>query len=220
MPSLMPGASVPSMLFVAALLGSGVLAAAPAKPDPAARHVFYLHGKIIEDAGRKPTHPRWGVYDYDAVLAALTGAGRVVISEQRQAGTKVEAYAAEVASQIEALLGAGVPPDHITVVGFSKGGMIAQHVSRKLRAPIRYAFLASCSQQSAGKLHGRILSIHEETDTMMASCKPAFEHSPDLVEHHELQIHIGGEHGAFYRPDPAWVTPLLAWIEGKPPTST
>jgi hypothetical protein len=206
--------------ILATLLGSGILATPPAKPDPAARYVFYLHGKIIEDAGRKPTHPRWGVYDYDAVLNALASAGRVVISEQRAPGTKVGVYARRVASEVEVLLAAGVPPDHITVVGFSKGGMIALQVSRRLKAPVRYAFLASCSKQSSdGKLHGRVLSIHEKSDTMMGSCSQAFERSPELLEHHELQIHIGGEHGAFYQPHAAWLAPLLAWIEGKAPAA-
>lgn len=206
------------MLLVATLLSSGIVATPPAEPDPAARYVFYLHGKIIEDAGRKPTHPRWGVYDYDAVLGALAGAGRVVISEQRAPGTAVGAYARRIVAQVEALLAAGVPPDHITVVGFSKGGMIASQVSRRLKAPVRYALLAACSKQTSdGKLHGRVLSIHEKTDAMMGSCSAAFERSPELLEHHELQIHIGGEHGAFYTPHPAWLAPLLAWIEGKAP---
>lgn len=207
------------MLLVASLLASGVLTTPPAKPDPTARHVFYLHGKIIEDAGRKPRHPRWGIYDYDAVLAALAGPGRLVISEQRKAKTNVGAYAAKVVAQLRALLDAGVPAEHITVVGFSKGGIIAQHVSRKLAAPIRYVLLAACSAQtSGGKLHGRILSITEKTDTMMGSCASTFGRSPDLVEHHERQIHIGGEHGAFYAPHPAWLAPTLAWIDGKPPS--
>ncbi|MDD9969204.1 MAG: alpha/beta hydrolase [Myxococcales bacterium] len=206
------------MLLFAALLTSGVLAAPPAQPDPSARYVFYLHGKIIEDAGRKPNHPRWGAYDYDAVLAALAGPGRLVISQQRKPNTRVGTYARVVAAQVEELLAAGVPADHVTVVGFSKGGVIAQHISRMLAAPIRYALLASCSKMtSSGDLHGHILSIREQSDTMMGSCAAAFKDSPRLAEHHELTIAIGGEHGAFYRPHRAWLKPLLAWIDGKAP---
>jgi hypothetical protein len=33
-----------------------VLDRLPATPDPRARYVIYLHGRIIEDQGRLPTH--------------------------------------------------------------------------------------------------------------------------------------------------------------------
>ena len=39
-----------------------VLDRVPPAPDMKARYVIYLHGRIIEDRGRRPTHPTWGTY--------------------------------------------------------------------------------------------------------------------------------------------------------------
>src|SRR6186713_172794 len=61
-----------------------VLDRLPEKPDPAGRYVIYLHGRIIEDQGRRPTSPVWGVYEYDQILARLATDGATVVSEQRK----------------------------------------------------------------------------------------------------------------------------------------
>jgi hypothetical protein len=190
------------------------LAEPPAAPDKRARYVFYLHGKIIEDQGRRPTHPRWGVYEYDAVLGALARPGHIVISEQRPTGTRVGPYAAKIVAQVEGLLNAGVPEGHISVVGFSKGGVIAQAVSAKLGAAIRYAFIASCDGNAKGPaLHGRVLSLREKSDSTTDSCVPRLRASRELAGHRETVVAVGGGHGAFYRPRDAWLKPLLRFIE-------
>jgi hypothetical protein len=207
-----------AMAFVAqpAFAQEHALARLPEVVDPRAQHVFYLHGKIIEDAGRRPTHPRWGVYEYDAVLTALAAAGNVVISEQRAPGTSVARYAASVKVQVEQLLAAGVPADRISVVGFSKGGAIAQAVSARLRASIRYVFIASCDGTAKGPLlHGHVLSLREKSDTTTGSCVPRLRASPELSGHREIEIAIGGGHGAFYRPHDAWMKPLLRFVAAQ-----
>jgi hypothetical protein len=90
----------------------------PAEIDPDARYLFYLHGAIIERAGVRPTHPRFGVYEYRLILEVFANEGFVVISEARPAGTDGTAYAATVADQVRALLAADVPPE---VAGFQTG---------------------------------------------------------------------------------------------------
>ncbi|MCS5636764.1 MAG: alpha/beta hydrolase, partial [Myxococcota bacterium] len=121
-----------------AAAGPNILTTIPESPNPDSRYVFYLHGKIIEDSGRRPRHPRFGTYEYDAILETLEKRGYVVISEKREPKSQVGVHANKTAEQIEALLSKGVPPDRITVVGFSKGGRIAQAVSAKVKTPIRY----------------------------------------------------------------------------------
>ncbi len=119
------------ILLVTAACGAGnpgevetsvrILADVPEVIDPDGRYLIYLHGAIIERAGVRPTHPKFGVYEYQKVLEAFAERGFLVISEARPDGTDGMLYAATVADQVGALMNGGVSPEHITVVGFSKG---------------------------------------------------------------------------------------------------
>ena len=190
-----------------------VLQSPPATPDPGARYLFYLHGAIIEDAGRRPRHPRFGIYEYDAVLDALRASGAIVISERRAHGTEVRAYAEKIRAQVQQLLDDGVPASQIAIVGFSKGGFITQWISAALNEPaLRYVLLGACpgSARAAPRMHGRVLSIIERSDSV-PSCHALFAHST-LRDGREIEIAIGGQHGAFYKPNPAWLRPLLDFV--------
>ncbi|MEZ4702579.1 MAG: alpha/beta hydrolase [Rhodothermales bacterium] len=198
---------------------AGVSRAVPATPDPAARYVIYLHGRIIEEEGERPTSPRYGTYEYRDVLRALARPGLHVISERRPAGTDMDVYAGKVLAQIAALRAAGVPADRITVVGFSKGGGIAVRVAaRNEESDLRFVFLAACGDWAfvpEVQVAGRILSINEASDDLVApSCEPLFAHARQVPEHDEIRIETGQEHGAFYRPNPVWVNPVTAWALG------
>jgi acetyl esterase/lipase len=190
----------------------------PAKPDPKARYLIYLHGRIIELKGPRPEDPRWGIYEYQQVLDALSRTGVVVISEQRAADTDVDRFAAHVVEQVTQLLAAGVPPEHVSVVGFSKGGGIAIRTSARLNNPgVNFVLLAACGDgdfsKSDLKLTGRTLSIYEESDDVGRSCASLFAKSGSSGgDRRELQLKIGGGHGAFYRPHDEWLSPLGNWI--------
>jgi hypothetical protein len=93
----------------------------PDHPDASKRYLFYLHGRIIELQGRKAVSPDYGPYEYDGILRALAEAGFEVISEVRPSDTGLE-YGKKIAAQARSLLAAKVPPEHITIAGFSKGG--------------------------------------------------------------------------------------------------
>lgn len=181
--------------------------------------IFYLHGRIIEEKGARPVHRRWGLYDYPAIVEALAGDGADVISEIRESGTDVDAYAQSVVDQIDDLIESGVAPSSIFVVGFSKGGVIAMYVSDKLDHPdVNFVLLASCGSWLSSKPEmrptGHILSIHEETDRIGGSCEKFASRNADLGSFSELEISTGKEHGAFYLPRAEWVAPLMHWIEG------
>lgn len=211
---------IATLLLVAGLaLASAAFAGAalqepPGRPDPKAHYLFYLHGKIIEEQGRRPTHPRFGVYEYDAVLGALGAQGAVVISAQRAAGARVAEHAAQIGAQVRRLVEAGVPQAQVAVVGFSKGGLIAAQVSAALDLPgVRYVLLAACPAEGEGpaRLHGQVLAIREKSDDV-PSCAPLFARSRGSATTRELVVALGGGHGAFYRPQAAWVDPLLAFV--------
>lgn len=193
----------------------------PEHPASDAHYLVYLHGAIIETQGRRPTHPEYGVYEYDQILDALAARGFQVISEARPAGTKVPAYAEKVAGQVRALIAAGVPADHVAVAGHSKGAMITLGVSSLLDLPdVRYVVMAGCFRGGSPirgiHLSGHILSIVDDSDRLAGSCDTIFTHAPGAVETHEIILHTGRGHGAFYQPRDAWLDPLTAWAITNP----
>src|SRR3546814_12714630 len=78
-----------------------VAAALPAVPDPSGTYLVYLHGRIVEDLGPRPTDPRFGLYDYPAILEALASSGATVISSQLPPATNDNEYAGIVEAQVE-----------------------------------------------------------------------------------------------------------------------
>lgn len=208
-----------------ALLAFSLLAAQPGtvhdgipkRLDPGTRYVIYLHGRIIEDQGPRPTHETWGIYEYRKILDTLAAPGFTVISEQRRSGTDMDQFAEHVAQQVRTLIQQGVPAEHITVIGFSKGGGIATRASHLLKNDkVNFVFLAACGDGnfSGSKLdvRGRILSVYEASDEAGRSCTQLFARLKGAGERKEIEIAIGGGHGAFYRPRPEWVDPVIAWV--------
>ena len=193
----------------------------PGMPDVRARYVIYLHGRIIEDQGRRPTHATWGTYEYQQILDRLAADDLVVVSEQRKPMTDMDVFASRVADQVRTLLRAGLPPEHVTVVGFSKGGGIAIRASALLQNPrINFVFLAACGDGdfsgSTIKVWGRILSVYEASDDVGGSCQSLFAMSGATGERSEVRINLGEQHGAFFRPHAEWLSPVLKWIHQVP----
>src|ERR1044072_3436089 len=99
-----------------------ILTEAPATPDPKARYLFYLPGRIIQEpGGENAVSPEFGKYEYAEILDTLADRAFVVVSEARPKNTNIIPYAQKVAEQVNALLKGGVPPANITVVGASRG---------------------------------------------------------------------------------------------------
>lgn len=195
----------------------------PETVDPDARYLLYLHGAIIERAGPRPTHPTFGVYEYRQILEVFADKGLVVISEARPSGTEASAYAVKFVEQVRSLLAAGVPPDHVTVAGFSKGGGIAILASSLLaRDDVNFVFMAACGPwlEASPELapRGRLLSLYEASDDLAGSCEALFARTQGTGERREIVLDLGGGHGAFYRPRAEWVEPVVEWA--RPSTST
>jgi hypothetical protein len=208
-----------SLLAPAATAQRGtVLRVVPEHPDPRAHYVIYLHGRIIEDQGPRPTHPDWGIYEYQQILDTLAAPGLTVISEQRRPATDMDQFAEHVAGQVRKLLAAKVPAESIAVVGFSKGGGIATRTSALLRNDkVNFVFLGACGNGdfsgSTLDVRGRILSIYEASDEIGRSCAQLFAKSRGTGERKEVKIETGKHHGEFFEPRKEWTDPLLAWIQ-------
>jgi acetyl esterase/lipase len=197
-----------------------ILGDVPAQPRPGARYLIYLHARIVEEKGRRPEDERFGTYEYQQILDTLAASGAEVISEQRPLGTDFRAFGSHVADQVRRLLIAGVPAERIAVVGFSKGGAIAIIASALLAdSRVTFVFLAPCGDWVKGRddvdVRGRILSIYEASDEMGTSCEPLFAQASNPGEHREIRIATGAGHGAFFRPRPEWLDPLLQWVETR-----
>jgi hypothetical protein len=211
----MPSPTVLSLLLLA-LLGT------PAQAQAAPRYVIYLHGRIVEEAGRRPTDRAFGTYEYDAILDSLRRAGFVVLSDQRPARTDSDSFATHVAQQVDSLLRLGVSPRAISVIGFSKGGWIAILASSRLHNPaISFVFMGACGPWAFERpdLHvaGRLLSLYETSDSLGISCAPMFARRGPGSRIREIALSLGLGHGTFFQPRSAWLAPAIAWAQGRDP---
>jgi len=212
-------------VVIATASAQSVFEDVPADIDTGHRYLFFLHGKIVEDSGVRPVSERFGVYEYEKILAAFAERGFDVISEARKRETDVSVYAGKVAGQVRTLLAAGVPPSSITVVGASKGGAIAAAVSSTVSdTGVNYVLIASCSEKFINTgiekgmyLKGNVLSIFEASDEFTCSCRKFFDASrgKGLGRHREIRLDTGLHHGFHYTPLLEWVDPVVEWAGGE-----
>lgn len=197
-----------------------VLKEPPANPDPQAYYMFYMHGLDIE-LGKNETQ-------YEDILADLARRGFIVIGERR-GRVENKSYVGKIGGQLRTLITAGVPPNHITVAGHSKGGMIALITSANVRVPgINYVAFASCARAGAmaggrttlsrtfpdvEKMMGRLLSAYEPNDLIATSCRPEIHATSKLV-FEERMFETGAGHELFRTPKAVWVDVLEAWARG------
>lgn len=201
-------------LIALALAGPATAAAPPEAP----RYLYYLHGKIIEDSGPSGVSPRFGAYDYRGIVKAFERSGLTVVSEVRPKGTDPSAYADKVVADVRRKLASGVPASHITIVGASRGALIAMFASSRLRNDaVRYVFLANCNDRIernfAPRFTGQVLSIYESSDEFGQSCRPIARRSKALKRFSEIRLQTGLGHGMVYRPLSAWVGPATDWAK-------
>jgi pimeloyl-ACP methyl ester carboxylesterase len=191
-----------------------------------ARHLIYLHGRIVQDRqSARPEHPRFGFYELDKIRDTFEDRGFVVSAEIRPQSISVSDAADRVVEQVRELLDSGVPAERITVVGGSMGAGIALLASTRLENPdLRFAVLGTCLATTVPYLEGeegrapsgKILAIREASDDVVGPC-PRWEETlspgPSLVVR-EIVLDTGLSHGFLYRPLPEWVDPVVDWATG------
>jgi hypothetical protein len=208
-----------------AALGVVLAGSAGAAPAAAARHLIYLHGRILqEEQSRRPRSPQFGYYELDQILEAFRKEGFVVTGEVRPKSATVSDSANRVVEEVRKLIASGVPSDHITVVGASMGAGIALLASARLRNPeLRFCILGDCLSENARRIFseegktpaGRLLSIREASDEITEPCVPwKKDGQPGLVVR-EIVLHTGLRHGFLYRPLPGWVNPAVEWARAR-----
>lgn len=208
--------SVVTLLALAFPL-TGCAAADPPRAE-GSRYLYYLHGKIIEDLGPAGVSPRFGAYDYPGIVRAFERGGFTVISEVRPKDTDPSTYADKIVGDVRNRLAAGIPAANITIVGASKGSVIAMLASTRLQVDgIHYIFLANCNdwmeRTFAPRFTGHVLSIYEASDDIGQSCRLIAERSPAIKRFEEIRLETRLGHGFVYRPLPEWVGPAMVWAK-------
>ena len=203
-------------------MAATILDSLPANVSANDKFVFYSHGYIVEGKDPKPVDTKngWGEYDFPAVKQALADDNYTLIAHHRAKNTDPFEYAYELNKQVRKLVAQGVKPQHIALVGFSRGAFITGLTSDKLSdLAVNSVVLAGCGRlvwkkHTDVKVYGHVLSVYEESDKSK-SCIALDQKSTQTRSFTEVAINTGLSHGAFYRPQKVWVEPVKKWIKAR-----
>lgn len=181
------------------------------------KYIYYLHGRIIEIQGKDAISEEYGRYEFDNIIQALQDLDRTVIAEVRTENVDYMDYANKVSKEIDSLVRMGVKPMNITIIGASKGAIIASHISNKNLNPINYVLLAGNNEyqerNNDWKFHGQVLCFYDRSDTIAGGNYDYWmsrENYTNKFEQIELNTHLG--HGFLYKPLKEWIVPTRKWI--------
>ncbi|MGD1840062.1 MAG: hypothetical protein ACFB0B_04085 [Thermonemataceae bacterium] len=206
-----------NLLYLITVLS--ILSTCSSKPaeQQGEKHVFYLHGRIIEEQGKNAFSEKFGQYAFDSIVVALKVENAIVHAEIRKENVDARTYAKKVSAQIDSLILLGVKPIDITVVGASKGAIIAAHTSDINEHPVNYVFLAGNNDyQEANndwKFHGQVLCIYDLSDGIAGKNYDYWKKKDNhTTKFEQLEIKTNLGHGFLYKPLDAWVKPTKSWI--------
>lgn len=182
-------------------------------------YIFFLHNKFLEENPDGTFSDKYNVtVDYKGILRSFKNDGFVVFSEKRSPKANERAFANKVVSQIDSLISKGVQPDHITVIGTSKGGYIAQFVSTFSKNPdLNFVFIGSFQDSDIEEIPeiqfcGNILTIYEKSDVYGVSAIKRKETSKLKINHFkEIELNTGLKHGFLYIASDEWIKPCKMW---------
>lgn len=199
------------IFFLVAITFSSCNAQLPTK------HIFYLHGRIIEQQGKNGVSEQYGKYELDNIIAALKVENGIVHAEIRNSNVDYKLYAIKVSKQIDELIKSGVEAKNITVIGASKGAIIACNISSLNTNEINYVFLAGNNDyqemNNDWKFHGQVLCFYDLSDTIAGKNYDYWKNKENFTikfEQIELKTNLG--HGFIYKPLSVWVEPTKNWI--------
>ncbi len=188
------------------------------------RYLFYLHGKIVEDQGARAidTVNGYGAYQYTNIVELFRKEKFTVLSEVRKRNTDPIEYSYKVVRQIDSLIQVGVHAGDISVVGASKGAIIAMLTSSILKnKDVNFVFMAGCNngilkQFPEIQFCGNIISIYEKSDNIGHSCLTFKESSSLAIPHYkEVELNTGLKHGFIFKPLSEWTIPTIRWAKKK-----
>lgn len=184
-------------------------------------YIFFLHNKFLEENPDGSFSKEYGVKaEYSKILESFRKDDFVVISEKRKPKTNGINYAKKVKVQIDSLISKGVKPNHITVIGTSKGGYIAQYVSTITKNPdLNFVLIGSFQDSDIEEIPeiqfcGNILTIYEKSDLYGVSAIKRKETSKLKVNiFKEIELNTGLKHGFLYIASDDWLKPCKMWAK-------
>lgn len=190
------------------------------QPLSSSKHVFYLHGRIIEVQGIHAVHKEFGPYLYEDIIDYLNNTGAIVHHEVRSVDTDFHAFSENISGRIDSLIHQGINPQDIIIVGASKGAVMAMNIANMNTNPVHYILLGAnnnfIEEQNAWNLHGQILGIYERSDSLAGRNYDYWiQQSTNATRFEQLEINTGLGHGFLYRPIEAWWLPVKKLIVEK-----
>lgn len=182
-------------------------------------YLFFLHNQFLEENNDGTFSDKYNVtVNYEGILQSFRKDGFIVLNEKRTKNTDTKDYARKIVFQIDSLIKTGVQPNHITIVGTSKGGYIAQYVSTIMANPnLNFVFIG-CYQESDIENYpeinfcGNILTIYEKSDAFGVSAIKRKETSKlKISQFKEIELNTGLQHGFLYLASEEWLKPCKLW---------
>ncbi len=181
------------------------------------KYIYYLHGRIIEIQGKNAISEEYGKYEFDSIVNVFKDSNSIVIAEVRTENVDYLQYANKVSKEIDSLVKLGIKSKNITVIGASKGAIIASNISNINSNPINYVFLAGNNdyqeEHNDWKFHGQVLCFYDDSDNIAGKNYDYWKNKPNYATKFE-QIKIDKKigHGFLYKPYKEWVEPAKKWI--------
>ena len=183
------------------------------------KHLFYVHGCCVKSS----SDPK--VQEYETIVQKLKDSGFNVGYELRTADVgdndaAVQAYAAQIADKVKALLANGTPAKNITVAGYSLGSLTSMVAASQIANPdVNIVLLAGCPTGASikvnidySKVQGRILSVTNKGDDKFGSCEGKF---PGVSTFKEVALDAGQGHTLFRLTKDnymsQWMSPMQDW---------
>jgi len=211
---------IKSLTFLLTILSS-ILSFSQAKNENQ-RYIFFFHNKFVQENPLNAVHPEYGKAEYNEILESFRKDNFIVFSEKRKKNTNSAEYAEKIGKQVKALIKKGVPPNHITVIGTSQGGYIAQYVSTYLANPdVNFVFIGCFRDSDIEEIPdinfcGNILTIYEKSDIYGVSAVKRKETSKLQVNHFkEIELNTNLKHGFLFKALDEWIVPSKKWANGN-----
>ncbi|WP_421944210.1 hypothetical protein [Pedobacter sp.] len=190
-------------------------------PKTEKNYIFFIHNKFLEENPDQTFTEKYNVtVDYKGIVNSFRKDGFVVFSEKRNPKTNEHQYARKIVAQIDSLISKGVQPNHITVVGTSKGGYIAQFVSTFAKNPdLNFVFIGSFQDEDIARIPdinfcGNVLAIYEKSDIFGVSAIKRKQTSKLKINRFkEIELNTGLKHGFLYIASDKWIKPCKLWAK-------
>jgi hypothetical protein len=135
------------------------------------------------------------------------------------AGESDDTYARRIRDEVRGMIGRGIAPESITVLGAGSASPVAALTSAMTgNRHVNYVLLGNCDPRLTDEvgfhLSGRVLGIRDADDGKSPSCRPLWRNAPKLGQRRDLVIRSGMGAGIFDAPRPQWMQPVADWTRG------